>query len=57
MIKRRKNPQKGKDMMTVRFAYYVNSEYDHESLSEYSSKEWSGFICSFKVKQIQKVTV
>ena len=51
------NPRKGNDMTTVRFAYYYKNERHYESLSESSSKEWSDFIRSFKVKQSQKVTV
>ena len=51
------NPRKGKDMTTVRFAYYYKNECHYESLSEASSKEWSGFMCSFKVKQSRKITV
>ena len=44
-------------MMTVRFAYYLNSESYHESLSESKHEEWSGFMRSFKVKQSQRITV
>lgn len=49
-----KEQKEGKDMRTVRFAYYLNSEYHHESLSE-KSKGWFGFMRSFKVKQ--RITV
>ena len=45
------SPQKGKDMTTVRFAYYLNSECYYESLSAFDSKEWSGFMRSYKIKQ------
>ena len=51
------NPRKGKNMMTVRFAYYLNSESYYESLSESKHEEWSGFMRSFKVKQSQRITV
>ena len=51
------NPRKGKDMTTVRFAYYLNSESYYESLSESKHEEWSGFMRSFKVKQSQRITV
>ena len=51
------NPRKGKDMTTVRFAYYLNSESHYESLSESKHEEWSGFMRSFKVKQSQRITV
>ena len=51
------NPRKGKDMTTVRFAYYLNSESHYESLSESKHEEWSGFMRSFKVKQSRKITV
>ena len=44
-------------MTTVRFAYYYKNERHYESLSESSSKEWSGFMRSFKVKQSRKITV
>ena len=44
-------------MKTVRFAYYINSEYHHESLSESKHKEWFDFVRSFKVKQSQRITV
>ena len=47
---------RGKDMTTVRFAYYYKNECHYESLSE-SKKEWSGFMCLFKVKQSRKITV
>ena len=49
--------RKGKDMTTVRFAYYLNSESHYESLSESKHEEWSSFMRSFKVKQSQRITV
>ena len=49
--------RKGKNMTTVRFAYYLNSESYYESLSESKYEEWSGFMRSFKVKQRQRITV
>lgn len=49
--------RKGKDMTTVRFAYYHNNERHYESLVAYERKEWSGFMRSFKVKQRQRITV
>ena len=48
---------KGKDMTTVRFAYYLNSESHYESLIDYKHEEWSVFMHSFKVKQRQRITV
>ena len=44
-------------MTTVRFAYYLNSERHNESLPVADSKEWSGFMRSFKIRQRQKITV
>ena len=52
-----KDSRKGKDMTTVRFAYYLNSESHYESLSESKHEEWFGFMRSFKVKQSQRITV
>ena len=49
--------RKGKDMTTVRFAYYHNIERHYESLSESKHEEWSGFMRSFKIKQRQRITV
>ena len=49
--------RKGKNMTTVRFAYYLNSESYYKSLSESKHEEWSGFMCSFKVNQRQRITV
>ena len=43
-------------MTTVRFAYYLNSERYNESLVAADSKEWSGFMRSFKIKQRQRIT-
>ncbi len=54
--KRTRCPQKGKDMTTVRFAYYLNSECHNESLKD-DRKEWSNFVCSFKIKQAKVITV
>ena len=49
--------RKGKDMTTVRFAYYHNIERHYESLSESKHEEWSGFMRSFKIKQSRIKTV
>ena len=54
--KRTQSPQKGKDMTTVRFAYYLNSEYYNESLKD-DKKEWSSFVRSFRIKQSRRITV
>ena len=54
-IKRMEYPRKGKNMTAVRFAFYLNSESHHESLSE-QIREWFGFVCSFKVMQGRRKT-
>ena len=43
-------------MTAVRFAYYLNSERNLESLYE-ASKEWSSFVCSYQEKRMQRITV
>ena len=48
--------ERKKEMTTVRFAYYLNSESHYESLVEYKYEEWSGFMRSVKVKQRQRIT-
>ena len=44
-------------MTTVRFEHHLNSKRHCESLLETMSKEWSGFVYSFKIKQSQRITV
>ena len=51
-----KDWRKGKEMTTVRFAYYLNSESHYESLLAYNHKEWSDLVYSFKVGQRQIIT-
>lgn len=57
MKKRFKEPQKGKDMTVVRFAYYLNSEKNYESLLEAKRSGWSGLSYSFKVKQKENLII
>ena len=50
-----KDSRKGKEMTTVRFAYYLNSESYYESLVNSNYEEWYSFMRSFKIKQ--RITV
>jgi hypothetical protein len=47
------NPQKGKDMTTVRFAEYMNSEHKYELLLANECKKGSGFVYSYEVRRRQ----
>ncbi len=44
-------------MAAVRFAHYLNSERNYESLSISDYKEWFGFMHSYKIGQRQMLTV
>ena len=44
-------------MRTVRFAYYMNSKPQHESLSASERKEWSICVRSYKIGKRQRMTV
>ena len=44
-------------MTVVRFAYYLNSEKQYESLPTSKCEEWFGLSYSFKTKQIENLAI
>ena len=46
-----------KAMTTVRFAYVLNSERHYDLTATDKCKKWSDFVCSYKIKQRQRITV
>ena len=44
-------------MTVVRFAYYLNSEKNYESLQASKRFEWSDLSYSFKKKQIENLVI
>lgn len=46
-----------KAMTTVRFAYVLNSERHYDFIATDKCEKWSDFVCSYKIKQRQRITV
>ncbi len=53
----KEDSQKGKAMTTVRFAYVLNSERHYDLITTDKCREWSDFVCSYKIKSRQRITV